>query len=148
MDVPGLQSGKVSDHGITRQVRGGGKWGKWDGSDDDGIGKRRGIGIELDTIPLCNPCSVETASENQKQVLERGLECVSLFDGVLSRDRLEMLTKAGQGDTTPFGRHLNRTPRILRGATGIEQELKRYINGSSVRAVNPNLRNRTCSANS
>lgn len=148
MDVHGLQPGKVSDHGITRQVRGGGEWGKWDGSDDDGIGKRRGIGIELDTIPLCNACSVETASENQNQVLEIGLECVSLFDGGLSRDRLEMLRTAGQGNTTPFGRHLTRTTSDLRGATGIEQELKSYTNGSSVRGVSPNLWNRTCSAKS
>jgi hypothetical protein len=143
MDIPGLQSGRVSGHGITRQVRGGGEWVTWDGSDDDGIGKRRGIGIELDTIPLCNACSVETASENPNQVLERGLECVSSFDGGLSRDRLEMLTKAWQGDTTPFGRHLTRKPRRLRGAMGIEQELKRYINGSSVRYVSSNLQNRT-----
>jgi hypothetical protein len=143
MDIPGLQSGRVSGHGITRQVRGGGEWVTWDCSDDDGIGKRRGIGIELDTIPLCNACSVETASENPNQVLERGLECVSSFDGGLSRDRLEMLTKAWQGDTTPFGRHLTRKPRRLRGAMGIEQELKRYINGSSVRYVSSNLQNRT-----
>ena len=63
------------------------EWGRWDGSEDNEFGRRRGVGIELDNIPLCNVCSVETAVESQYQVLERGLECISECDGGLSRNR-------------------------------------------------------------
>jgi hypothetical protein len=117
------------------------EWGKWDGAEDDGIGRRRTVGIELDTIPLCNVCSVETAAESQGQVLERGLECVTLFDGGLSRDRLDMLTDERESEVTLARRRLMRTPRRLRGVTGIEQDLKRYINGSSGCFVSSHPRN-------
>jgi len=79
MSVPGLETGEGSRHTA--------EWGRWDGSGDNEIGRRRGVGIELDSIPLCNFCSVETVAESHDQVLERGLECVSEFDGGLSRDR-------------------------------------------------------------
>lgn len=134
MSVPGSEARSVSDNTITQQMRKEGEWGKWDGSEDGG-GRRRGIGVELDTIPLCNACSVETEAEKQDQVLERGLESVSLFDGGLSRDRLEMLTEERKGEVTLTRRCLTKNPRRLRGVTGIEQDLKRYINGSSGRLV-------------
>jgi hypothetical protein len=142
MSVPGAEPGRSSNHGISQSGREG-EWGKWDGSEDDGAGRRRGIGVELGTIPLCNVCCTEIASESQHQVLEKGLESVSLFDGGLSRDRLKMLTEEREGEIKLTSRHLTRNPRRLRGATGIEQDLKRYINGSLGRYVSIGLQNRT-----
>ncbi|KAE8451250.1 hypothetical protein EG329_004414 [Mollisiaceae sp. DMI_Dod_QoI] len=60
----------------------------------DGGGKRRyGTGVELEDIPLCNVCSVEMSGERPGQVLEKGVENVSRFDGGLSRERLERLSE-------------------------------------------------------
>jgi hypothetical protein len=134
MSVPGAEPGRSSNHGIGQSRREGAR-GKWDGSEDDGAGRRKGIGIELDTIPLCNVCCIETASKSQNHILERGLESVSLFDGGLSKERLEMLTEEREREIELTSRNLTRNPRRLRGATGIEQDLKRYINGSSGRYV-------------
>jgi hypothetical protein len=142
VSVPGAEPGRSSNHGIS-QSRREGAWGKWDGNEDDGAGRRKGTGVELDTIPLCNVCCIETASESQNHVLGRELESVSLFDGGLSRDRLKMLTEEREDEIKLTSRHLTRKPRRLRGATGIEQDLKRYINGSSGRYVSLGLQNRT-----
>ncbi|KAM3077315.1 hypothetical protein ACMFMG_006664 [Clarireedia jacksonii] len=52
-----------------------------------------GKGTELDKIPLCEWCEVETRDKGygEKKVLERGLENVSRFDGGLTRCRLQRL---------------------------------------------------------
>ncbi|TQS37118.1 hypothetical protein Golomagni_02419 [Golovinomyces magnicellulatus] len=49
------------------------------------------VGIELNSIPLCEFCQVETGGEDEKQVLEKGLVTVSMFDGGISRQRFELL---------------------------------------------------------
>ncbi|KAE9379242.1 hypothetical protein N431DRAFT_364272, partial [Stipitochalara longipes BDJ] len=131
MSVSRLEAGGLPNHPA--------EWGRWGCSGDNESGKRRDVGIELDTIPLCNVCTVETAAESQNQVLERGLECVSIFDGGLSRDRWVMLTELAEereGEITLTRGLYTRSSRRLRGATGIEQDLKRYINGSSGRYTN------------
>ncbi|KAN0114896.1 hypothetical protein V8E51_004440 [Hyaloscypha variabilis] len=130
MNVAGLEAR------VSKQTA---EWDRWDGSEDNEFGRRRSVGIELDTIPLCNVCSVEMAAESQNQVLERGLECVSEIDGGLSRDRLDMLTELAEERESGINlaRGLcTRNSRRLKGATGIEQDLKRFINRSSGRFTN------------
>jgi hypothetical protein len=69
-----------------------GEWGAWKYG---GRKRRRCVGVELEEIPLCSVCSVETAGDSHKQILEKGLESVSRSDGGLSRDRLHMLSEDG-----------------------------------------------------
>jgi hypothetical protein len=83
--------------------------------------------VELDTVPLCEVCEIETFGERQEHVLEQGLETLSRFDGGLTRDRLSILSEERhESKIAPV-----RAPRRLTGATGIETELKRFINASS-----------------
>jgi len=108
-----------------------GEWGQWD---DDASGERkRKIGIELKHIPLCDNCDIETASHNNKEVLERGLETVSRFDGGLSRDRLDMLSQ--EEDERRAEKSRWTTPKRFKGSSGLERDLKRFINGSSSQRV-------------
>ncbi|RKF56824.1 hypothetical protein GcC1_193012 [Golovinomyces cichoracearum] len=61
---------------------------------EDLIGNRHilnRIGIELNSVPLCEFCQIETGGEDEKQILERGLVTVSMFDGGVSRQRFELL---------------------------------------------------------
>lgn len=88
-------------------------------------------GVELNEIPLCEVCEVETVGERRIDVLERGLDNISRFDGGLSRDRLNMLSEDNNDRVKEAPKRLVRSPRRLRGAAGLESELKRYINGSS-----------------
>lgn len=141
MTVPGTEDDNVTDRDVNLEARRRGEWARWDGSEDGGYGRRRGVGVELDTIPLCSVCCVETAGESQAQVLEKGLGSVTSFDGGLSRDRLDMLYEEREGEITPSPKAFMRRPRRLRGVTGIEEELKRYINASSGRYVGPDLLN-------
>jgi hypothetical protein len=56
--------------------------------------RRRGKeGVQLNRIPLCVVCRVETSGQSKGQVLKRGLETVSRLDGGLGRERLEMLAQ-------------------------------------------------------
>ena len=65
-----------------------GRWGAWD---EEAVGKRkRMIGVELERVPLCGVCEIETVQAPYEVLVERGLETVSRFDGGLSRDRLNM----------------------------------------------------------
>ncbi|KAI6246146.1 hypothetical protein HI914_05384 [Erysiphe necator] len=48
-------------------------------------------GVELESVPLCHVCEIEMDGEENRQILERGLLTVSLFDGGLSRQRFEYL---------------------------------------------------------
>ncbi len=75
----------------------------------EGIERRRCVGVELEEIPLCGDCYVETSGEAEDRVLERGLETVSRFDGGLSRDRLDMLS----GVQDEGGGALRLAPKIL-----------------------------------
>jgi len=49
------------------------------------------MGIELDVIPLCDVCNVETVGESEERILEMSLNTVTRYDGGLSKERLEML---------------------------------------------------------
>ncbi|KAH8658666.1 hypothetical protein BGZ60DRAFT_566972 [Tricladium varicosporioides] len=100
MTIPGheneFESGEVGDSKGKYEIKmdGKGQWGAWKGDEwGEGIGRRRTVGIELEEIPLCAVCSVETAGESQVVVLEKGIETVTKFDGGLSRDRLSMMSE-------------------------------------------------------
>jgi hypothetical protein len=62
-------------------------WAVGGGEEEDGRG------TELDKIPLCEWCEVETRDKGygEKKVLERGLANVSRYDGGLTRCRLQRL---------------------------------------------------------
>jgi hypothetical protein len=128
--------GKLS---LPRTSRGdnGMKWNSAAGPDGEqgGRKKKRMIGVELDKIPLCGVCEIETEGETQGQVLERGLEAVSRFDGGLSRDRLDMLSVEPDDVPVQPSRHKIRSPKRLRGSTEIDRELKRFTNGSGRQLV-------------
>jgi hypothetical protein len=146
MSVPGSEYGNATDldESLNMRIR---EWGRQDDSRDVVGGRRRVVGVELDSIPLCSTCCVETAGESRDQVLERGLESVTMFDGGLSRDRLDMLSEESDGEVTLAPRVLSKDRRKLRGATGIEHDLKRYINSPSGRYVSTKLLKRKRSAN-
>jgi hypothetical protein len=113
----------------------------WKGNGDEvGIQtkSKRCIGVELDEISLCGVCGIETAGESHGEVLERGLKTVSRFDGGLSRDRLGKLSEQ-QEEAKDAPRRLVRVPRRVRGATGIESELRRFINRSSIASMHRNV---------
>ena len=131
------------------EVGHGGEWGSWAGVEvrtcgrgfGDGIGeggggrmegkRKRMIGVELERVPLCETCEIETAGAPYGEVVERGLETVSRFDGGLSRDRLDMLSEEREG-TRRVSRSRWKRSRF-RGSSGLERELKRFINGSTSR---------------
>lgn len=117
------------------------QWSEWDKS-EEGFGSHRRIGVELDAIPLCGACGIETEGDSPDQVLERGLVTVSAYDGGLSRDRMAMLSDERSTALSFAPKHAARIPRRLRGASGIERDLKRFINGSS-RASTDSLVSRT-----
>lgn len=62
-------------------------------------GEGYGKGIELEKIPLCEWCGVETQNLGTAAVLERGLEHVSRRDGGLTRQRLD---RVEEGDGVGF----------------------------------------------
>ena len=117
------------------------RWGAWDeavvGKGENGGGgkRKRMIGVELERIPLCGVCEIETAQAPYEEVVERGLETVSRFDGGLSRDRLNMLSEERE-ETKRVSRSRWKRSR-LRGSSGMERELKRFINGSASRVSLP-----------
>ncbi|KAL5326936.1 hypothetical protein ACEPPN_004625 [Leptodophora sp. 'Broadleaf-Isolate-01'] len=95
LDVPDTVSGSICNGGERRGTEKRGEWGKWDGSEDE-VGatqSARCIGVELEEIPMCSVCEVETAGESPGRVLERGLETVTKSDKGLSRNRLDMLSE-------------------------------------------------------
>jgi hypothetical protein len=112
------------------------EWGRWNGSHEE---RRRGIGVELRSIPMCDVCGNETAG--QKQVLMKELETVPKFDGGLSKDPPAILCGEGDGEVKAARRHFLRGPRRLRGGCRLERDLKMFINGSSGDSVlySPNV---------
>lgn len=115
LEVPATNAGRVCSDCETRGVDKKGEWGKWDGSGDelDTQKSSRCIGVELEEIPLCNVCKVETAGESSDRVLERGLESVTRFDGGMSRNRLDLMAEA----KTPWqNRRATRTEDSLRSS--------------------------------
>jgi hypothetical protein len=114
---------------------GDGSWGAWNDCRNDGkeggARKKRMIGVELERVPLCTDCDVEMEGKGKEEVVERGLETVSRFDGGLSRDRLEMLSEEKE-ETRSISRSRWKRSRF-RASSGLEKELKRFINGSTSR---------------
>lgn len=113
-----------------------------DGSEDgtstviDGRTRRRRAGVELEEVPLCSVCKVETAGEVEDHVLEKGLKTMVRFDGGLGRDRLNRLDQESKGKSTEPALVTSRSPlgsRRLRGsrASEIERDLKLYIDSGS-----------------
>lgn len=49
------------------------------------------MGVELISVPMCDWCRVETEGQDEDQVLEKGLDYVSNFDGGWSRSRKKKL---------------------------------------------------------
>ncbi|TAQ87767.1 hypothetical protein B7494_g3911 [Chlorociboria aeruginascens] len=99
------------------------------GNEEIGRKRKRKQGVELTSIPLCEWCSIEAAGESESEVLERGLDTVSKFDGGLSRNRLDKLSEE-KGELREASRTLLRTPRRLRGVNNQEQKTRRLINRS------------------
>lgn len=107
------------------------RWKSLDGSEGDGhgemgIARRKGkcLGVQLEEIPLCMKCEDETSGACESVVLRRGLDNVTKYDGGLGRSRIERLSES-------IPKRLPRRAKI-KGATGIESELERLINRSSV----------------
>lgn len=98
LDVPATVAGGICSEDEGNDAEKEEKLGKWDGSEDGaGAGvtqSARCIGVELEDIPMCTVCEVETAGESPDRVLERGLDTVTKSDGGLSRCRLDMLSEA------------------------------------------------------
>lgn len=90
-----------------------GFWGAWE---YEGEGRRRCVGVELSTIPLCSVCVVETEGESRGEVLRRGLDTVSRFDGGLSRERLKMFSEDG-GELRVAAQRRLQSPRRSRART-------------------------------
>jgi hypothetical protein len=113
MKVPGSEDGNVTYQDASLKATRKKECGRWGSSGDDGHGRRRGVGVELDTIPLCSICCVDTTSESRDRVLEKGLEIVTIFDGGLSRDRLNMLSEEREDEIKPAPVVLTRNRRRL-----------------------------------
>jgi len=80
-----------------KSLSGKGYWRDNDGSADvrEGNEKNKERGVELDMVPLCDWCGIETAGYPAEAVLEKGLKNVSRRDGGLTRDRLKGLEDEG-----------------------------------------------------
>jgi hypothetical protein len=113
------------------------RWGSWDMGADTGK-RRRCVGVELNDIPLCGVCGIETAGESQGQVLERGLETIDRFDGGLSRDRLGMLSDEGATDFRISKRRKLQSPR-QRGTASVQQAQKTDDRQVSLRVFEENM---------
>jgi hypothetical protein len=104
-------------------------------AEEDGITSNneitREVGVELEEIPLCRVCKIETAGDMEDEVLQRGLDTVTTFDGGLTRDRLNMLSSEKHYRSNQDLRRSNIAAQKLRLATRIEDDLKKYINDSS-----------------
>lgn len=115
------------------------KWKSFDGGDDDDIEEstkqKRYPGIELEEIPLCGVCDVETGRESQDTLLGNELKNSTDDNGGKSQNRLKVFTKH-QAELKVIPRQLARRPRRMKGATGIESELGRFINRSSTISCN------------
>jgi len=96
---------------------------------DEGKNGKEKKGVELETIPMCDACENEMRGEEEVKVLEKGLEMVSRFDGGLSRDRLDMMNY--EGDERRVERSRWGTSRRLKGSSGLERDLMKFINGNS-----------------
>jgi hypothetical protein len=64
-----------------------------DGMEVQGMSRK---GWELERVPLCRVCEVETTGDSREAVLERGVEVVSKSDGGLGRERLRRLGMKGR----------------------------------------------------
>ncbi|PQE33120.1 hypothetical protein CJF32_00007716 [Rutstroemia sp. NJR-2017a WRK4] len=81
-----------------------------------------GRGTELDKIPLCEWCEVETRDKGygEKKVLERGLANVSRYDGGLTRCRLQRLDEDRVGCERRGKRKGKRKDVVVGGLDGEE----------------------------
>lgn len=114
------------------------KWKSYDEADggiEETTKQKRYPGIELEEIPLCTTCDVETSHEGQDTTRADELENVTKDDGVLSQNRFEYFSER-QAELKVVPRQLARRPRRMKGATGIESELGRFINRSSATSRN------------
>lgn len=85
------------------------------------------IGVELNEIPLCGVCAVDTIDETEESVLERGLDTVTKSDGGLSRNRLQMLSEVKEEIYTGMRLVPKRSSRLFRrliGSSKSEQDAK------------------------
>jgi hypothetical protein len=119
VDLP--DSGDSGDDDIRKR-----EWRRWDGSHEE---RRRGVGVDLKSIPMCDVCGSDTAGQNE--VLKKESETVPKFDGGSSEDPLAMLCGEGDGEVNVASRHFLRIPRRLRGGCRLKRDLKMFINGSS-----------------
>ena len=121
VDLP--HSENSGDDGMRKR-----EWGRWDGSHEE---RMRGVGVELESIPMCDVCGNDTDGTGRYGVLKKGLETVPKFDGGLSQDRLDILSDERDGEVKVASRHFLRIPRRLRDGCRLERDLKMFINGSS-----------------
>ncbi|PBP28718.1 hypothetical protein BUE80_DR000353 [Diplocarpon rosae] len=131
LDVPGVVGDAICREGGRKAKEKSGEWGRRGGSEDGlcVVGRSRCIGVELEEIPMCGVCGVETAGESTDRVMERGLETVTKFDGGLSRSRLDMLSEVEDerdGEMRLAPRLSARTTRRFRDATKTEDGLKSF----------------------
>ena len=117
-------------------VEGEGSWRAWNDYDAKaGNGRKRKrmrmIGIELKSVPLCTNCDLDMEGKGKVAVVEDGSETFSRFDEGLSRDRLRTWSGESEGARTVSMRRLKKLR--FRASSGLETELKRFINGSSSR---------------
>ncbi len=90
-----------------------------------------GAAVELESIPLCECCTIETAGEKKDTLLERGLETVSRFDGGLSRCRLDMLCEEREVRKKKASKARLRSLKGSRGASDQEQEEEGLLHGAA-----------------
>ncbi|PBP26603.1 hypothetical protein BUE80_DR002507 [Diplocarpon rosae] len=131
LDVPGVVGDAICREGGRQAKETSGEWGRRGGSEDGvcAVGRSRCIGVELEEIPMCGVCGVETAGESTDRVMERGLETVTKFDGGLSRSRLDMLSEVKDerdGEMRLAPKLSARTTRRFRDATKTEDGLKSF----------------------
>ncbi|KAH7360531.1 hypothetical protein BKA65DRAFT_187319 [Rhexocercosporidium sp. MPI-PUGE-AT-0058] len=130
LDVSATVTSSIRSESERRDEDKKSEWGKWDGSEDKAATQSaRCIGVELEDIPMCRVCKVETVGESPSRVLERGLDTVTKSDGGLSRSRLDMLSSTKDRiSVEPWvaSRSLAKEPPKIKEAAQTEEGLKRF----------------------
>lgn len=96
------------------------------------LGREGEGGVELERVPLCKVCDIEV--EGNAEVLEKGLEMVTAFDGGVSRNRLDMLAREEEKREVEVeaGEKWKSWLRYKDKDMGsLEMDLEKYINRSS-----------------
>lgn len=122
--------------------------GKLDGSDGgvDLIKTHTAAGVELEEVPLCRVCQLETSGEKSDYVLEKGLETVTKSDGGLTRDRMLMLGEL-RGEPVAgmkfASRRSIRLDRKLRAkhTQDLKRDLTTFVNRNSSEVSRTQVRN-------